>query len=360
MPEWELTVHDATTGAFKARVDPANSNWSTALAPDGTTTETFVLNDDENPWPQGRVDDLFEPNDRLIARWWGDHCMYAQKVEDFVYERDTGKVTVTTVDLATESEWRMLGGVDGLAPGNSVPPLIITNQSPRAAIGAAFSRMMQWDDKWHYPIDVPFAEAGPISGQWEFWKKYRISDVIQQIAERAGVEVYLRPYKTPDGGLRFSIEVSQAITLGVSTMNLTADDCPISAVKYRKSGARQVTGILGVGNGTGEDQETKWAGGGAYSIPIRDTKQSFPDLTGAELQQATDTYFEANRFPLTQWSVGAFTISDDWPPSHAAPGRRWLVQSYNDPVIPNGVSALRVIKVSGGNGRQLTTEVTSA
>lgn len=356
MDDWSLTVHDAKTGAHKALVASSDSSWSTALAPDGRTTETFVVTDAETPWPQGRVDELFEPNDRLLARWWGDHCMYAQKVEDYAYEKDTGKVTVTTVDLATEAEWRLLAGVNA---DETVAPLVITNQSSRAAVGAAYARMMQWDEKWHYPIDVPPAEAGPITGQWEFWKKYRISDVIQQIAERAGVEVYLRPYKTADDGVRFSIEVSQAITLGVSTMNLTADDCPISNITYRKSGVRQVTGLLGVGNGTGQDQETKWSGAGPYNIPIRDTKQSFPDETGNGLQQATDSYYAANRDPLVQWSIGAFTISDGWPPSHAAPGRRWLVQSYGDPVIPDGTAQLRVIKVSGGNGRQLKTEVAS-
>jgi hypothetical protein len=360
MNEWSLTVHDAKTGAHKADIESSDSSWSTAIAPDGTTTETFVVNDAETPWPQGRVDELFEPNDRLLARWWGDHCVYAQKVEDFVYEKDTGKVTVTTVDLATETEWRLLGGVDGLAPGNNVPPLVITNQSPRAAIGAAYSRMMQWDEKWHYPIDVPFSEAGPISGTWEFWKKYRISDVIQQIRESAGVEVYLRPYKTGDGGVRFSVEVAKSITFSTSTINLSADDCPVSGIEYRKTGALQVTGLLGVGNGTGEDQETRWQGRGAYLIPIRDTKQSFPDQTGAGLQQATDAYFEQNSLPLVQWSVGAFTISDDWSPEHAAPGRRWLIESYGDPVIPDGIHALRVIKLSGGNGRQLSTEVQSA
>ncbi|WP_291053737.1 hypothetical protein [Herbiconiux sp.] len=359
MAGWSLTVHDAKTGAHKTSVEPADSAWSTAIAPDGTTTETFIVNDADAPWPPGRVDDLFLPNDRLLARWWGDHCMYAQKVEDYAYEKDTGKVTVTTVDLITEAEWRLLGGVDGAEPGNEVPPLVVTNQSPRAAIGAAFARMMQWDEKWHYPIDVPGAEAGPISGQWEFLKKYRISDVIQQISERAGVEVYLRPYRTSDDGVRFAVEVAQAITVGTSSMNLAADDCPISAITYRKSGSRQVTGLLGVGNGTGEEQETRWQGRAPYLIPIRDTKQSFPDQTGDDLQQATDTYYEANRLPIAQWSVGAFTISDDWPPSHAAPGRRWLVESHGDPVIPDDVHPLRVIKVSGGNGYQLKTEVQS-
>lgn len=356
MPDWELTVHDAKTGNYLDRFEPADSSWSTAIASDGSTTETIYVGNPEE-WPPGRIDELFEPNDRLLARSFGSHCMYAQKVEDWAFHKDSGKLTVTTVDLSVETEWRMLGGVDGLAPGNSVPPLVVTNQSALAAVGAAYARMMQWDEKWHYPIDIPAAAAGPISGTWEFWKKYRISDVIQQIAERAGAEVFLRPYRTSDGGVRFTIDVAPAITAGSSPMNLTADDCPISDITYRKSGVNQVTGLLGVGNGTGQDQETKWAGEPPYPIPIRDTKQSFPDQTEDGLQQATNSYFAANRNPLRQWSVGAFTISDAWPPSHVTPGRVWTVESYGDPAIPNGVHSLRVIKVTGGNGLQLTPEV---
>lgn len=360
MPEWELTVHDAKTGAFKAQLDLADSSWSTSLAGDGVSDETFVVNDNDTPWPAGRVDSLFKPNDRLLARWWGDHCVYAQKIEDYAYDRDTGKVKVHTVDLSTEAEWRLLGGVDGLAPGNNIPPLTVTNQAPRAAIGAAYARMMIWDAQWLYPIDLPGAEAGPISGTWEFWKKYRISDVLQQISERAGVEVFLRPYRAANSGVRFGIDVATAITAGTTTMNLAADDCPISAITYLKSGARQVTGLLGLGNGTGEAQEAKYAGAPPYTIPIRDTKQSFPDLTGDALQQATTTFYNANRVPVGQWSVGAFTIGDDWSPQHATPGRIWQVESNGDPVIPDGIQPLRVMKVSGGNGYQLKTEVASA
>lgn len=359
MDDWELWVHDAKTGAPVERVEPVESSWSTSIAGDGQSTETFVVNDAEQPWQPGELAGLFEPNDRLIARWWGGEAVLAQKIDDWDYDRDRGTVTVHTVDLLGEAEWRLIGGVHG-GHGPLVPPLTISNRSASGAIRAVLARMMQWNTGWGYPVDLPPDGPGAISGEWPFWMKHRISEIIQQIEDQSGAELFLRPYAVAGGGIRFQAHVAEPITIGASAFNLDAAESPLAGVHYRVDGKRQVTGVLGLGNGSGQDQETKWAGASGGLIPVRDTKHSFPDLTGAALQGAVNAYVAANTGPIVQWSVGTFTIGDGWLPEHAAPGRVWEIESYGDPVIPDGVHMLRVIKVSGGNGRQLTVEVQDA
>lgn len=352
--DWQLCVNDAKTGNFIATIRTDDSStWSTGIAGDGTSTETIVLNDAEEPFEQGDVADMFEPNDRLISRWWGEHCMYAQKIEDYDYDKDRGTVTVTTSDLVGETDWRLI------APVRGGDDLIVTNRTTSGAIRAALARMMSFGSQWEYPIDLPADGAGPVSGRWQFWEKYRISDIIKQIEDRFGAELYFRPYGTPTTGVRFAARVGAPVTIGASTFNLDAEESPLSGVRYRVDGKRQVTGLLGLGNGSGEIQETAWIGVDSHPIPIRDTKQSFPDLVNPGLQQATDAYYWPNRSPLTQWSVGSFTISDDWSPEHASPGRSWRLESRGDLVIPDGFHQLRVIKASGGNGRVIKTEVQS-
>lgn len=355
--DWRVTVHDAKSGAFVAEVQPQSSTWSTSLTGAGQSSETIVVNDAEQPWAQGEIAALFRPHDRLLCRSWGGVPIYAHKIEDYDYSKDAGTVTVAAVDLRAETDWRLVNGV------SSVPTfaLSVSNRSATGAIRAALNRMMYegaYPD-WVYPIDLPADGAGDITDKWEFWRKYRISDIIKQIEDRAGVETYFRPYATGDDGIRFQTRVAPAVTIGASTFNLDADESPLSGVHYKVDGKRQLTGLLGVGNGSGQDQETAWAGG-VVNIPIRDSKQSFPDLTGAALQQATSAYYHANTSPLVQWSIGEFTVSGDWTPVHASPGRVWTVESYGDPVIPDGAHVLRVISVSGGSGRELKVEVQSA
>lgn len=363
--DWEVWVHDSWTGEPVKQVFPEESGaqWSTSLTGSGTSSESFVVNDADSEWTPYEIASTFKPHARAIARWWGSptdpgaFCMYAQKIEDYAYDKDTGVVVVSAVDWRAELVWRLIGPVSG------APDLVVSGRTPQGAIAAILQRMMSFGPGWYYPIDLPADAPGWFSESWPFHKKFRCSDLIEQVEERAGVEAFFRPYRTSNDGFRFETRVAPAVTFGTSTFNLDADDIPISGIKYKVTGDRQLTGVLGIGTGSGEDQPTKWKGldeGTFTGIPIRDTKQSFPDLEGDALQQAANVYHAANLEALAQWTVGTFTISDDWPPMHAAPGRVWQLQSYGDPVIPDGEHMLRVVSVSGGNGRELKVEVQSA
>ncbi|MDQ1174164.1 hypothetical protein QE430_002471 [Microbacterium testaceum] len=354
--DWVLTVNDARTGTFIAYVDSSASTWSTGIAPDGTSTETIKTDDAETPWGPGELAALFDPNDRLLVRWWGDVPVYAHKIEEFDYSRDEATVKLTACELLREADWRLVGQADA----DKYVTLTITNRSPSGAIRAALERMQFWSVDWKYPIDLPADGAGDITDKWPFWKKNRISDIIKQIEDRAGVETYLRPYRTTGRDIRFETIVAKRITVGATYFDLDAEDLPLSGVHYKVDAKRQVTGIVGVGNGTGEDQETRWAGRGNFHIPIRDVTESFPDLTGDALQKAVDNYYAVNIFPITQWSIGEFILSNGHTITEALPARRWEVKSKGDPVIPDGIHALRVIKISGDNSRTVKTEVQGA
>jgi hypothetical protein len=351
--------HDARTGDPIGRVPVQDSQWNTGIGTGYDGTHTFVTSGSDGIRGSA-VDAFFEPNDRILALWWGDQCAWAHKVEDWDYGLSSSSIVVKTVDLLTETQWRMVGQVD--AP-NSLT-LTVTDRSAAGAIRALFTRMMQWSSDWAYPIDLPADSAGSVSGDWPFWKKRRIADIVDEILEQTGSEIYLRPYNAGAAGarqLRFQTLVASRIQVGLSSFNLQAKKQPLTDVHFKKSGALQVTGVLGVGGGTGtgEDQPTAWAGlmGDPAIIPIRDTKHNFPGLTGDALQEATNNYFEANRVPLTQWSIGGFTISDEWSPEDAAVARGWQIESNGDDVIPDATHNLRVLKLSGSLGRELKVEV---
>lgn len=354
--DWSLTVNDARTGTFIDFVDSSASTWSTGIAGDGTSTETIKTDDAETPWGPGDLASMFDPNDRLIVRWWGDVPVYAHKIEEFDYSLDEGTVQISACELIREADWRMVDEVSAAKDST----LVVVGRNASGAIRATLDRMQKWSPNWKYPIDLPADGAGDITDKWPFWKKHRISDIIKQIEDRAGVETYLRPYRTTGRNIRFQTLVAPRITVGSTYFDLTGEDLPLSGIHYKVDAKRQVTGILGLGLGSGEDQWTAWAGRGDFHIPIRDIKESFPDLKEDALQEAVNNYYATNLRPVTQWSIGAFTLSDGHSITEALPARQWDLKSKGDPIIPDDVHTLRVIKISGDNSRTVKTEVQGA
>lgn len=352
----ELWVHDAITGNEKARVFPtADATWSTNLGGTGQSSWTFVVDDAETGMTGARIADLFLPNARLLALRWGATVLGAWKIEDWDYSGDAGTVTVPAVELLrNETKWRMTYGLSEYTLGT----LTVTNRSHAGAVRAILSRFKDRSADWNYPIDLPPDGAGSFSQTWEYWKKFTIEDLLVQV-ESEGVEIFFRPYLTAGRQLRFETIVAPRVVVGSSSFHLQAEDSPLSGIHYRVSGANQITGGQGTGEGTGQDQPVKFAGGGPYTIPIRDAKQQFPDLAGDRLQEATNAWFAQDRNPTVQWTVDTFTISDDFPPAHALTGRGWKLESKGHPVYPDGVHSLRVIAASGGFGYQIKTEVQS-
>jgi len=356
--EPELWVHAAVTGDEVRQVFPLEegAQWSTNIGNTGECSWSFLVDNPELPLNGIRIASLFQPNGRLLALRWGTDVQGAWKIEDWDFNGDTGIVTVTGVELVrNETKWRMTYGLSDYEGGT----LVVSNRSYAGAVRAVMMRFMQWSPEWFYPIDLPADGAGSFSAVWEFWKKFTIEDLLVQI-EDEGVEIYFRPYLTGGRQLRFETLVQSRVSFGMSAFHLQAEDSPLSGVRYRVSGAEQITGGQGIGEGTGQDQQVKYQGGPPYTIPIRDAKMGFPDLIGDRLQAATDAWFAGAKNPTVQWTVETFTVSDEYPPMNAVTGRAWRLQSAGHLVYPDGVHQLRVIAASGTFGKQIKTEVQGA
>lgn len=354
---WRAAVRTSREGQFLHRITPATFDWDTSIRGDGTATLTFNVNDPDHGLPEGQdPEDVFFPNRSAVDLRWGTHVAFFGKVDHWVYDVDTGKITVKAVELAHEWSWRMTYGVGNYEQGT----LEVNDRTHSGAAAAILERFTQWGEGWRYPIDLPADAPGSFSAKWEYWRKYRISDLIEQIREQ-GFEVYLRPYVAANGSTRLQSRVARRVTLGTSSFHLEADDRPIKKITYARDGSRQLTGVQGLGNGTGRDQHVAHAGFIAGSdIPYRDAKLDFPDLKGQALQDAAMAALEDRRDPFTQWSVGEFIASDQWEPAHATPGRVWQIETRRNSVIPAGVHTLRVIRARGGLGPKIQTEVQHA
>jgi hypothetical protein len=328
------------TGNLIRRVRPYDHPWETGLKGEGSSTATFKTDDAEHPLTN--VAATFRPNARGLAVLWGDVVEYAGKIESWAYDRDAQNLAVSTVEIRAEMLWRLTYGVNVYEQGT----LSIVAKSAAGAVRAILARAMQWSSEWALPIDLPADTAGLISQTWEFWRKLRISDLLQQIEEE-GYEIYFRPRKAGNQ-IRFETIVSSRIRLGRTTFMLQAAELPIDHISYTVDGSIEVTGVQVLGDGMEQDQKVAWAGSTTgQDIIIRDTKKAYPDLVGTRLQQATNAGLAEDQDPLVQWSVGRFLISEEWSSEHALPGRGWAIYSKGDVIIPDGTHELRVISSRG-------------
>lgn len=358
-PGWELCLHDAHDGTYISHVSPVDggSSWSVGIDGDGQSSEVFSIADGPLAEP-GAVDDTFRGNERMLVRWWGEFPMYAQKIDDWEYDEDAGTVTVKTVDISIETEHRLIAPVD--YPDETTLDIVGKNAS--GAVHDVLYRMMQWGDGWHLPIDLPADGAGDFTKSYAFWRKLRISDILQEIREVFGVHIYFRAYRAGDGSVRFETIVAKRISVGSTRFHLQAAERPLSGVKYRKAFANQKTGILGVGFGSGQDQHTKSARrteADTDGIIIRDTKETFDGLTGDDLQNATDEALDASKKPVELWTVRAFNASGTWSPADAAAGQEWTLESHDHAVFPDGDSHVHVTRASGDGGTEIAVEIES-
>lgn len=350
----ELWTHDAITGNEREQVTPAEAeaSWSMNISGSGSCSFTFVVNDAETGMTGEEIDETFTPNSTFFSLRWRTIVIGAWKIEDWDYNDDKGTVVVTGVELRNEAAWRMTYGVNNYEAGT----LEVVNRNRQGAVRAILTRFMQWSPEWAYPIDLPADGSGSFTQTWEFWKKLTIEDLLTQV-EEDGVEIMFRPYLTETRQLRFETIVAEKVSVGTSWFHLQAEDSPLSGIHYKKSGAEQLTGLQGIGTGSGQDQPVAWAGGGPYLIPIRDAKREFPDLEGTRLESATNAELARFRDPIVQWTVSSFTASEEYPPFHALAGRGWQLESSGHPVYPDDTHILRVIAASGSFSNVITTEV---
>lgn len=354
---FSLWTHDASTGDERAQVTAKavdqGTQWSMNISGTGTCSFVFAVEDTDEGLTLAEIRRLFAPNSTLLSLRWGETSVVgAWKVEDWDYDEDTSTVTVTGVEIRNETNWRMTYGVSVYPEGT----LSIVNKSASGAVRAILAQFMKWAPEWKYPIDAVPDGAGNITATWEYWKKLTIADLLKQV-EELGYEILFRPYLTAARQLRYEVQVAPAVSVGSSYFHLQAADSPLGGVRYKESGATQITGGQGIGSGTGQDQPVRWAGGGPYLIPIRDAKRDFPDLDGDMLQAATNAWVAANRGVQAQWTVRTFTASDEYSAGHATVGRGWTLESSRHRVFPNGRHQLRVIAASGSFSNQISVEV---
>lgn len=356
---WSYAIHETRTGTPVTTVFPASCTWARKLVGTGTGSATFKLLDADTALPRDEVRGAFQATGKTLVVKWRQHVAYAGVITDTSYDRDSGTLTVNYNEFRSLLGKRMTGGVNGYGPGWD---LDYADKSAAGAVRAILERAMLPSAEWDFPIDIPDDVAGSMSRHVDFFETLTIADLISEVEDLASCTVDFRPYLS-SGALRWETRVmNDSRTYGVTDLPISPAESRVTGLTARLDGKKQVTGILAVGNGTGEDMVTAYAptsGSGASQIPVRDEKRDAKDLkTASQIQAFATAEYEKWHVPREQLSFKV-RLSDDMSPDMVQPGRLLRMDVRGDPWLPNGVREQRVVSLSGDMGMGVTPEVQS-
>lgn len=345
-------IHVTRTGAPVMLVEPAACPWTRRITGTGTGSVELKLRDSLTAIPRAMIRDLITPNKHTLAVRWGTgatpHVAFAGVITGSSYDRDTGTLTADLAEIRMIFAKRMTGGVNQYgAPWN----LTYTNRSAAGAFRAVLARSMAPSAEWALPIDLPADGSGTLSREVDFFEAITISDLFAEIEDQTGATLDFRPYYTSGGVLRWEARsLAPTTTVGVSDLPVTVPESRVVGLKVSVDGSKQVTGILALGNGTGEDMRAKYAplsGSGATVIPVRDERREAKDLeTDAQLQRFADAEYAKWKDPVEQWSF-TVRLDDDLGPDLLQAARLLRMDVRGDEWILDGLYQQRVIALAG-------------
>ena len=353
---WSYAIHDTRTGAHLIEIQPSSFTWSRRLV--GTGTGAMGLSLYGLGIDRATLQGLMRPTARTVIVKWGTHVAFAGMITDTSYAVDTQILTANLTEIRTILSKRMTGGVNQYgAPWNRE----YAGRNSSGAVRAVLQWAQSPSAEWTLPIDLPADAAGGFDRQVDFFETMTIEDLISEIEDQASVTVDFRPYLTDAGLLRWETRVvGPSGTYGVTDLPVTVPESRVTGLTVNLDGKVQVTGILALGNGTGEDMLHAYAptsGSGAVVIPVRDEKRTAKDIKRqASLQRFADAEYLKWSQTREQWSF-SMQADDVVTPEMVAPGRLLRMDVRGDPWLSEGIRQRRVIALSGDMTNTMRPEV---
>ena len=270
---WEHKVCDALTGRPLLTLQPSDWSWKTGKAPTTASSHTFRMKDNAGI-TEAMWDDFTEPWSRCLVSSWHGVPQYAGLVQDADVDLDAGVVTVQHDEFSRVLMKRLASGQDAFSRDGVFE---VAGKSARSAISAIVQRATQGAPGYNFPV-VGFIghEPGPVTLRWPFVEFATARDMLDQIVNQDGApDMYFRPRWSSLGWLEFVLEIGSP-RLGGPVVEWVrgAPETPVLGLKVRKIGSEVLTGVIGVGQGTGRDTVIGFAGGlGTFPVRLDATKQ---------------------------------------------------------------------------------------
>ncbi|MBN6777438.1 hypothetical protein JRG19_02590 [Pseudoclavibacter alba] len=244
----EYHIYGSLKGDLRAKFEVAGDSHKTAGnvldAGDGTF-ETVIGTRAASEWRN-----LKSPWRNTIVVMDGDRVEYAGVILENTWTPSTRRLQLKTREFPVFLGVRLMYGVGEYARGSRS----FVNRSLRGiAIESIWHALSTGVERWNLPISVPASESGPLTETCWAWDFATAAEWLDSILQREGAPILDFEPRVTDGKLMWHLRAGKPrIQESSVKVNLAAGKHPVTNLSITESGLRQVTGLIGVGNGSGK------------------------------------------------------------------------------------------------------------
>ncbi|MET0716416.1 MAG: hypothetical protein ABWY57_16035 [Mycetocola sp.] len=345
---WSVAIHDTQSGEFLSLVQPSGGAWGRG---DVTSRQhTFPLRADGLTRSVRR--DLFRPWDRVLVQRWTSADgtvtpVYAGLIDGTpTYDRATGLLTVSHIDLRSLTARRMLFGVGSYAPtGTTVCTNLSLRGIARRVIYLGF--VYEYSSAWPVPVNLPAEEAGSVSRTYYHYEFQTVDQILSDIEkENGGPDVEFQPKYSSDYTLSWDVLIGTPYLTGPTfETNLASQSTP-TGVTVAENAQKSATGIFTIGKGEEQDMRV-----GSFALDVseglsRDYAVSHKDVDNqTRLNSLAQADLGAVASPTVQWTMNV--QARDVSPAALRVGSTISTFSKDDEWIDDGLTMHRVLAFTG-------------
>lgn len=366
---WSFWLCNTRTGEKLLRVEPESGSWGRALNVSDSGSHVFPLAGTKIPrqtwW------ELTTPWDRTIVQCWNDVPVYAGLITGRPYDWTTKKVTLKSTDVRSIFLARYPFGANSYwADASETTPgrLVLSNLSLRAIAANVIEQGLIGPlSNYGLPIwRTSTSEAGPHSRVYENFNFQKVADILDELQNSdGGPDIEFAPQWSPTTGwlewvMRAGSPTVPALTGGTFEFNLTAAKSGIAGFSIDEDALKQVTGVFGVGEGSGADMVVGGTPGASIAdIPARDDVVNYRNAkTREEASSLGREYLAAHR--KATWQPSFSVRASEVDPTKLVLGSEVGIYDKGDPWNPDGWQRYRLTGISGGVGEQVSLTVQGA
>jgi hypothetical protein len=266
---------------------------------------------------------------------------------------------------AVEVRWYGAGGLIStstaqsltVAGGAQVVDTTVTAPAGATSARARFIVGAGTTGSWYFrEFDVrPVRTSPTFTRDVRFWETVSVDSLLEEI-EAQGCQIDFVPDVTPEGRLIWTLVPAVVLNRGLTSLPIDAPESRITDLSVTLDGAKQATGVLAVGKGSGADMRTGYDSSTAGTSAREVTLDAKDTDRPADLQVAAREALKTLVGPVEQWSFKV-RCGDDFSPYKVRPGMHVDLSVFDDPWLVDGHRDRMVIALAGDTSLTVTPEV---
>lgn len=337
-------------------------SWRASLTQPGEGTFRVLVRDARSPLHPDVVERLLQDWATVIVVEDAGHVHHAGIVTRDRWSSATGVLTLQTIEIAQLLTKRLHTDVHSYTPQGVVLSGDSIRSLQREVVHKAF---LDGPGRWRLPVDLPERRFGPMVFEWFGFNFKTAQAALDELAGMTGAgHMFLRP-GLGGGRLRWRLEIGDPrLDAGTIRIPGATSQVPIvgraTNIEVQGDGVDRMTGVIAVGDGSGEDKTFGRAGSERVQVapwgPWLDSTVTVSQIDNpAQLDLTAAGELEARAWKLTQ--IDFDVMQGDWlTPGLVRPGSTVVLDWPGDERLPAGRYGQYVLAVSGGAGPILTLD----